>query len=126
LQWWRLFNRIDTTVGRDRVTLASFDTVTLDAVREHDPTIKTALIQGSGYISAADVLAQGGEFEKAGASYTKARFAEWHAAGIRLDAWTLDDPVGDTWVRLANYPVDGFITDKPLAVSTWFKEVCPA
>jgi glycerophosphoryl diester phosphodiesterase len=125
LQWWRFFDRIDTTIGRDRVTVASFDTATISAVKAQDPTIKTALVQGSGYISAADVLAQGTEFEKYGPSYTIARFAEWHAAGIRLDAWTLDDPVVDSWVRLANYPVDGFITDKPLAVSAWFREVCP-
>jgi glycerophosphoryl diester phosphodiesterase len=126
LQWWRFFDRIDSTIGRARVTVASFDTTTIGAVKAQDPTIKTALIQQSGYISAADVLAQGGEFEKYGPSYTLSRFAEWHAAGIRLDAWTLDDPIADSWTRLANYPVDGFITDKPIAVTAWFHEMCLA
>jgi glycerophosphoryl diester phosphodiesterase len=124
LQWWRFFDRIDSTIGRGRVTVASFDTATISAVKAQDPTIKTALIQQTGYISAADVLAQGGEFEKYGPSYTIDRFNEWHAAGIRLDAWTLDDPVADSWTRLVNYPVDGVITDKPIAFATWLAEVC--
>lgn len=124
LQWWRFWDRIDSTIGRDRVTVASFDTATVSAVKAQDPTIKTALIQQSGYISAADVLAQGTEFEKYGPSYTLARFQEWHAAGIRLDAWTLDDPVGDQWARLVNYPVDGVITDKPIAFAAWLRDRC--
>jgi glycerophosphoryl diester phosphodiesterase len=125
LQWWRFWDRIDTTIGRDRVTVASFDTATIAAVKAQDPTIKTALIQQTGYISAPDVLAQGSEFEKYGPSYTLSRYAEWHAAGIRLDAWTLDDPVGDSWARLVNYPVDGVITDKPIAFAAWLREMCP-
>ena len=123
-QWGNLWNRIDITVGRPAVTLASFDTATLDAVRAQDPTVRTALIQGSGYISAADVLAQGQSFEKQGTSITQTRYDEWHAAGIELFAWTLDDPTADGWVRMLKYPVDGMITDKPLALSAWLTEQC--
>lgn len=124
-QWGNFINRIDITVGRPAITVASFDTATLAQVRSRYPDVRTALIQGSGYISAADVLAQGASFEKQGSSYTKARFDEWHAAGIELYAWTLDDPVADSWARLVSYPVDGVITDKPLAYRGWLTTQCP-
>lgn len=124
-QWWNLWNRIDITVGRAAITLASFDVATLNAVRAQDASVRTALIQQTGYISAADVLAQGQTFEKYGPSYTKARFDEWHAAGIELAAWTPDDPVADSWNRLVSYPVDLFITDKPLAYRAWLTTQCP-
>lgn len=124
-QWNNFFNRIDITVGLDNITVASFDTVTLAAVRLREPTVRTALIQQSGYISAPDVLAQGQSFEKYGPSYTLARFTEWHAAGIELYAWTLDDPIADSWARLVSYPADGAITDKPLAFRAWLEQQCP-
>lgn len=122
-QWSNFWNRIDITVGRAAITIASFDTATLAAVHSRDPSVRTALVQQSGYISAADVLAQGQSFEKYGPSYTIDRFTEWHAAGIELFAWTLDDPLD--WPRLVNYPVDGIITDKPLAYAGWLRMVCP-
>jgi glycerophosphoryl diester phosphodiesterase len=122
-QWSNFWNRIDITVTRAAITIASFDTATLAAVHSRDPSVRTALVQQSGYISAADVLAQGQSFEKYGPSYTIDRFTEWHAAGIELFAWTLDDPLD--WPRLVNYPVDGIITDKPLAYAGWLRMVCP-
>lgn len=125
IQWSNFFNRIDITVGMDRITVASFDVATLAAVRSREPGVRTALIHQSGYLSAADVLAQGKSFEKYGPSYTIARFNEWHAAGIELYAWTLDDPIADSWARLVSYPVDGAITDKPLAFRAWIDQQCP-
>jgi glycerophosphoryl diester phosphodiesterase len=122
-QWSNFFNRIDITVGRAAITVASFDTDVLDQVKSRSSGIRTALIQQSGYISAADVLAQGQSFEKYGPSYTKDRYTEWHAAGIELFAWTVDDPLD--WPRLTNYPVDGMITDKPLAYAGWLRTFCP-
>lgn len=122
-QWSNFWNRIDITVGRAAITVASFDTATLAAVRLRDPSVRTALVQQSGYISADDVLVQGESFEKYGPSYTIDRFTEWHAAGIELFAWTLDDPLD--WPRLVNYPVDGIITDKPLAYAGWLRMFCP-
>lgn len=123
-QWNNFWNRIDITLGRARVVVASFDTATLDAVREQDPNQRTALIDETGYISAADVLAQGQSFEKQASSYTKARFDEWHAAGIELFGWTANDPLD--WPRLTNYPLDGLITDHPLAYAGWLKARCPS
>jgi glycerophosphoryl diester phosphodiesterase len=121
-QWSNFWNRIDITVGRAAITVSSFDTAILAQIHERDPNVRTALIQQTGYISAADVLAQGRSFEKYGPSYTIDRFNEWHAAGIELFAWTLDNPLD--WPRLVNYPVDGIITDKPLAYAAWLRIRC--
>lgn len=123
-QWSNFWNRIDITVGRAAITIASFDTAVLAQIHERDPSVRTALIQQTGYISAADVLAQGQSFEKYGPSYTIDRFTEWHTAGIELFAWTLDNPLD--WPRLVNYPVDGIITDKPLAYAAWLRTRCTA
>jgi glycerophosphoryl diester phosphodiesterase len=124
VQWNALFNRIDITIGRSRVTLASFDTAVLDAVRDRDPTMATAWIDEWGDPGTAAILAQGQAYLKYAPAFTKARYAAWHAAGVELYAWTVDNPLD--WPRLVNYPVDALITDKPLALAAWLRLRCPA
>lgn len=123
-QWNALFNRIDITVGRSRVVLTSFDTATLDAVRARDPGMATAWIDEWGDPGVPAILAQGQAYLKYGPGFTKARYLAWHAAGIELYAWTVDNPLD--WPRLVNYPVDAVITDKPLALAAWLRLRCPA
>lgn len=121
-QWAALFNRIDITIGRDQVTMISFDKAILDAVHERDVSIRTGLLDNWGDPGTATILAYGQSFVKYAPAYTKARVASWRAAGLELFAWTVDSPAD--WPRLVNYPVDGMITDKPLAYAGWLKTVC--
>lgn len=123
-QWAAFFNRIDITTGRSRVTVTSFDRTVLAAVRKHDPKIKTAWIDGWGNPGVAAITAQGATYMKYHPAMTKARFTAWHAAGITIFAWTVDSPAG--WAREAGYPVDGIITDKPIAYRDWLTATCGA
>lgn len=122
-QWHAFFQRMDITIGRAAVTVTSFDTAVLDAVRSHDPTISTAWIDQWYDPGVPAILAQGNTYMKYGPAFTKDRYTAWHAAGIQLFAWTIDAPID--WPRLVNYPVDGIITDKPLAYTAWLTLRCP-
>lgn len=122
-QWANLWNRIDITVGRPAITLASFDTATLAAVRSRSPGIRTALISQSGDLTSDQVLAQGQSIEKYDPSMTKDKFTRWTASGIEIFAWTVDDPT--LFNREVGYPVAGIITDKPLAYRAWLDTQCP-
>lgn len=122
-QWNNFFNRIDITVGRPAVTIASFDAAVLDAVKSRSPGIRTALISQWGDLTSAQVLAQGQTIEKYDPSMTKDKFTRWTASGIEIFAWTIDDPV--MFFREVGYPVAGIITDKPLAYRAWLDTQCP-
>lgn len=123
-QWATVLNRIDLTVGRAAVTFTSFDTAVLAEARLRAPDVATAWIDQWYDPGAAAILAQGVTYVKYAPAFTLARYQAWHAAGITLYAWTVDAPT--EWPRLVNYPVDGVITDKPLALSAWLRLRCPA
>jgi hypothetical protein len=84
----------------------------------------TAWIDEWGDPGVPAILAQGQAYLKYAPAFTKPRFTAWRAAGIELYAWTVDNPV--EWPRLVNYPVDGLVTDKPLALAAWLRLRCPA
>jgi glycerophosphoryl diester phosphodiesterase len=125
VQWGNFFNRVDVTVGAAGVAVTSFDAALLAEVHRRRPDLSLGFLDGRGYRSAADIEATGADlYMKEAPSYTRDRFAEWHAAGLELMAWTVDDPV--LWRWLTGYPVDGMITDKPVAYRTWLRINCPA
>jgi glycerophosphoryl diester phosphodiesterase len=50
------------------------------------------------------------------------RAGSWHAAGIRLYAWTVDNQAD--WQRLPAWPVDVLITNKPIAYTAGARQQC--
>ena len=107
----------------DRVVISSFDLSHIDAVRALDDDIDTGfLVHGHDPTELVSLCAERGHrwlhpdwgnlvgrLERAVESA--------HAAGVRLDAWTVDDPL--VMQRLAATGVDAFITNDPaLALRT--------
>ncbi|MDP3209067.1 MAG: glycerophosphodiester phosphodiesterase family protein, partial [Rhodoglobus sp.] len=105
----------------DRVILASFDLMTLRALREAAPNIARVVISRSVTGDPA-VLA---EASGAVAIVTSAGFIESdpgavsriHNAGLGVLIYTLNDE--DDWERAVALGADGLITDKPTKLAAW-------
>jgi len=65
----------------------------------------------------------GAYLDKTQKSVTQPRTIAWHAAGIKVYAWTVNDVAN--WHRLGyTDKVDGITTDKPIAYAAWVKGGC--
>jgi glycerophosphoryl diester phosphodiesterase len=121
-QWTAVTTQINETVGRSGVTLMSFERAVVLAARQEIPGAPTALIHSAGYLNAEQIEEYGQTFVKEQTAISASRAAEWRAAGVRLLAWTVDAESG--WSRLSALPVDGFITDHPIAYEQWADQHC--
>jgi glycerophosphoryl diester phosphodiesterase len=116
--------------AEERVTLASFQTTTVVAVRRHGYAGDTGLSQGE---MAALVLLPAlafrqlpftGDAAQVPVHYGKLRFdrqafiAKCHSVGLRVDFWTVDDPAEAA--RLLALGADGIMTNDPHAMRSVF------
>jgi glycerophosphoryl diester phosphodiesterase len=121
-QWTDVAAQVDATIGRSAVTLMSFERrIVLEGVRQV-PGTHSALIHQAGYLSPEQIKQYGGAFNKFHVSISESRAAEWHAAGVRLYAWTVNKEAD--WERLKDWPVDGVITDRPIGYQQWAAARC--
>lgn len=97
-----------------RFVVSSFSLPTLDAVREEVPSLATAWLVAAGRDAQAActlALAHGHGGLHPEESLVDARLVRAvHAAGLRLRAWTVDDP--ERAVELAGLGVDALITNE--------------
>jgi glycerophosphoryl diester phosphodiesterase len=121
-QWRALADQIDGTVGRWSVTLMSSERSIVLEARKQFPGVETALVHGAGYLSPAQIHAYGDSYVQSVGSITSSRAGLWHTAGLTLYAWTVDDPAD--WEKLAAWPVDVVITNKPIAYEEWAASRC--
>ncbi|MFI5496517.1 glycerophosphodiester phosphodiesterase [Actinoplanes sp. NPDC051859] len=121
-QWAAVAAQIDATIGRQSVTIMSFDGPTVLEAARRIPGTHRALIQAAGTPDPAEIQQYGDAFNKNFTSITAAQAEDWHAAGIRIYAWTIDKK--NDWVRLSSWPVDGFITNRPLEYAHWSAGRC--
>jgi glycerophosphoryl diester phosphodiesterase len=116
--------------AEDRVTLASFHTATMVAVRRRGYGGETGLSQGE----VATLLAMPALLwrqlpftgtaaqiptHQAALRFDRSTFiAKCHSVGLRVDFWTIDDPVEAQ--RLLGLGADGIITNDPAALKPLF------
>jgi len=121
-QWRAVAEEIDATVGRWSVTLMSGERPIMLEARKRFPDVETALVHDAGYLSPEQIRRYGDSYVQSVGSITSSRAGLWHAAGITLYAWTVDDPAG--WEKLSFWPVDVVITNKPIAYEEWAASRC--
>jgi glycerophosphoryl diester phosphodiesterase len=119
--------------AEDRVTLASFQTRTLIAVRQRGYGGETALAQGEVAALCAlprrviEALALVGDAAqvpvKVGPVVMGSRWFidKCHALGMRVDFWTINDP--DEAKRLIALGADGIMTDDPARLAPALRDV---
>lgn len=102
----------------DRVLVSSFDLGSIDRVREVDPGIPTALLTMNSEGAVDECVRHGhGALHPFFALATPELVAAAHAAGLRVNVWTVDDP--DAMRTLVAAGVDGICTNDPaLALRT--------
>lgn len=95
----------DSQAGWRDDRVSSFYPAVLAAVRHADPRIKTDLLLFGGFAPAAGSVQEDVPWAK----LTAATVARLHRDGIRVDAWTPDDPAA--WRTLAAMGTDWVTTD---------------
>ncbi len=121
-QWATVAALIDATIGVRSVTVMSFDRTVVLAAAERIPGAERALIHDAGYLSPEQIQRYGGAYNKQYSAISRSRAEEWHAAGIRLYAWTVDRATD--WETLSAWPVDGFVTNRPIEYQQWAAGRC--
>jgi glycerophosphoryl diester phosphodiesterase len=105
----------------DRIVVSAFTLATIDAVRAAAPDVRTGWLTMAGFdqLEALHPAAERGhtDFHPHESAVTPELVEATHAVGLRLTAWTVDDPA--RMRELAEWGVDGIITNLPaLAVAT--------
>jgi glycerophosphoryl diester phosphodiesterase len=96
----------------DRVLVSSFNLGTIDAIRERVPT-GWLLLPGADVTAMIDVARERGHdaIHPHDSSVSAEAVAAAHAAGLRVNTWTVDDHarIGE----LASWDIDGIVTNVP-------------
>ncbi len=121
-QWRAVRQAVDATVGPHGVTVISFDRETVRLAHERWPDVATGLLGQGAHVPGPAVTPVAGAYLRHHGDLAEWQAHQWHAAGLRVYAWTVDDPA--EWARLAELPVDAIITDRPLAYATWRQAGC--
>jgi glycerophosphoryl diester phosphodiesterase len=121
-QWRSVAADIDATIGRDSVTLMSFDRSIVLAAGTEVAGAATGLIHGAGYLSPEQIRRYGTVFSQSQTSISASRARRWHDGDVVLYAWTVDRDAD--WQRLSGWPVDGVITNRPIAYTAWAATQC--
>jgi glycerophosphoryl diester phosphodiesterase len=105
----------------ERIVVSAFTLATVDAVRAAASRVRTGWLTVGGYdqLDAIVTAAEHGhtDFHPHESAVTPEVVDAAHGAGLRLTAWTVDDPA--RMRELASWGVDGIITNLPaLAVRT--------
>ncbi|RZU52345.1 glycerophosphoryl diester phosphodiesterase [Krasilnikovia cinnamomea] len=100
-----------------KLTLASFDSATLDEARAKVPGFKRALVQGLGDANPAAVTPHASILIKHHHAITAGRMAKWTGAGLKVYTWTAN--TASEWQRMTRYPISGIVTDRPAAYLAW-------
>lgn len=100
---------------QDSVIVSSFNLASVDAVRAASPRVPTALLTVPALDQqwAIDIAAERGHaaWHPHHTSVTAELAAAAHAAGLKVNTWTVDDPA--TMRELAAMGVDGIVTNLP-------------
>jgi len=98
----------------DELLVSCFHLPTIDHVRAADPTLETAFLHAhiDGPTALALAVEHGHHVLHPWDPYVDAELVDAaHAAGVRLNVWTVDDP--QRMAQLAAWGVDGIVTNVP-------------
>ncbi len=117
-----LSHAIHRSPVRHRVLVRSFDHAILRAFHAVEPVIPLAALIGyeSDEWAAIARAAEASIISPHYSTVTAGRVTNAHRAGIRVNAWTVNDPAD--WDRLAALGVDTIITDDPAAAVRYWTE----
>jgi glycerophosphoryl diester phosphodiesterase len=121
-QWRKLAKDIDDTIGRDAVTIMSFqEQHVLDAAKIVPGTVR-ALVHETGALTADEVKSYGPVLNVHHGPLTLEQVRQWHEAGIEVLIWTVNNET--LWEKFVTWPIDGFVTDKPIEYQRWASQRC--
>ncbi|MFD7661547.1 glycerophosphodiester phosphodiesterase [Streptomyces sp. NPDC059788] len=104
------------------VIVHSFNRAAVDAVRHRAPELRTGLTHDLTAISGAEAARHGTELNVSRFLVTPQRVRQWHAAGLRVYAWTANWP--PAWEKLRAAGVDVVLTDRVGPYREWARKVC--
>lgn len=112
---------LNTYGMRDRVLINSFHTSHLAPFKAAMPDLTYGLVS-SNPLPPADVAAVGPIFNVGHANLTQQWVDDYHAAGIKVFVWTLDQP--GQWAPYRTWGVDRYVSNRPAAYRGWRDWVC--
>jgi glycerophosphoryl diester phosphodiesterase len=121
-QWAAVAAEIDATVGRRSVVAMSFDREIVAAARRQIPGTDYGLLNNAGYLAPEQISEYGSALMQSYRTISRSRADSWHAGGITVYAWTVDDEAG--WRSMAAAGSDAVITDRPTAYDHWVADQC--
>jgi glycerophosphoryl diester phosphodiesterase len=112
---------LNTYDMRDRVLIDSFYTTHLAPLKAAMPDLTYGLVS-SNPLPVADVLAVGPVFNVGHTNLTQQWVDDYHAAGIKVYVWTLDQP--NQWAPYRTWGIDRYVSNRPQAYRGWRSWVC--
>lgn len=105
----------------DRVLLDSFSTANLAPLKAVDPTLTYGLVSSTA-VAPATAAAVGPILNVADSVLTQELVDDYHAAGLQVYAWTLDNP--GQWAPHRNWGIDRMVTNQVKDYRAWHDWVC--
>jgi glycerophosphoryl diester phosphodiesterase len=117
----RVLALLDTYGMRDRVLFESFRTANLAPFKTAAPNLTYALVVATA-VSPATAAGVGSVLYVADAMLTQPLVDAYHAAGVKVYAWTPDTPT--QWAAHRSLGIDRFVSDNPVKYRAWRDAVC--
>jgi glycerophosphoryl diester phosphodiesterase len=117
----RVLKLLDRYHMRDRVLFDSFYPANLARLKAAAPNLTYSLITKTA-VSPATAKAVGRVVNVRDAVLTRQLVANYHAAGLRVDAWTLNTVAA--WNAHKDWGIDRYLSDHPLKLRAWRNTLC--
>lgn len=115
-------NTINALGMHNKVIFDSFEVANLAVFKALDPTFTYSWVTSDPEPAAA-VKAVGDVYNVGYTNLTEADVESYHALGIEVYAWTLDDPA--LWANpRRSWGIDKYVTNRPAAYRGWYHWVC--
>jgi glycerophosphoryl diester phosphodiesterase len=117
----RVLGLLDEYGMRGRVLFESFRTLNLAPFKAVAPTLTYALVASTA-VSPATATNVGTVLYVADSVLTTQLVADYHAAGVKVYAWTVDTPAA--WTAHRNWGIDRYVSDNPVRYRAWRDWAC--
>lgn len=117
----RVLGLLDKYGMRDRVLINSFYTANLAPFKKAAPDLTYSLVTTT-VVSPATAAAVGPILNILNSVLTEQLVADYHAAGVRVYAWTVDDP--GVWAPHRSWGIDRYVSNNPARYRGWRDWVC--
>lgn len=117
----RVLSLLDKHGMRGRVILESFHAANLAPFKAAAPDLTYALIASTA-VAPSTAAGVGSVLYINDAVLTGQLVADYHAAGVKVYAWTVDDPAG--WAAHRSIGIDRYVSNHPALYRAWRDGVC--